>query len=144
MSQQPYRIEILNNCICVTLRGHWDMATNIQYLSSLANTLNSRKGASFHLLVDMRTWGVSASAVSQRIKGHIHLDRRNQISEIWLQSKGVDVEHIADKFSGEQHFTLHRTSSVDSFLDKVEHVCGQDNKQAVVAWLKRNTVDKQN
>ncbi|NDV92493.1 arginine decarboxylase [Alteromonas sp. 345S023] len=144
MSQQPYRIEILNNCICVTLRGHWDMATNIHYLSSLANTLNSRKGSSFYLLVDMRTWVVPASAVSQRIKGHIHLDRRNQMSELWLQSGSADVEHIADKFSGEQHFTLHRISTVDLFLEKVEQVCGHDNKLTVAEWLERNTIDKQN
>ena len=46
MYQPPYKIENLDNWICITLRGVWDMATNIQYLSALANELNAKKGKS--------------------------------------------------------------------------------------------------
>lgn len=144
MSQQPYRIEVVKNCICVTLRGHWDMTTNIQYLSTLANTLNDRKGSSYHLLVDMRTWVVPISAIAEKIKGHIQLDRRNQLSEIWLQSEEADIEHIADKFHDEHHFTLHRITDVQGFIDKVELLCGHESKKHIEAWLDRNPIDKQN
>ena len=144
MYQPPYKIENLDNWICITLRGVWDMATNIQYLSALANELNAKKGKSFNIAVDMRGWVVPFSEITERIKAPIHLDRRNQRCEVWLEEQGMKVDHIADKFFNEQHVKLTRTYSSSDFLAHINVLENEPLVSHMSQWLQQNQVDKQN
>lgn len=136
MSGNPFRrsfdIEIFQNCILVTLRGHWDMGTNVNYLGELSAVLQSRRGRAFHLFVDIRSWSSTKTDTVIRIKDSIHLDRRNQLSELWLEDETTDANHIAQRYFENQHFTFKRTNDVSTFLD---YVC-ERVEPSVMAYVK--------
>ena len=120
MSTAPFRIEQFRNCIVVTLRGKWNMTTNIQYLATLSEILKTRKGRPFHLFVDMRSWQIPKSDTFNQIKAPLKLGRRNQLSEMWLEDETTDADHIAEKFftlsSNKLSFKLQRTHDVTVFM----------------------------
>jgi len=134
-SYRPFDIEIFQSCILVTLRGHWNMVTNVNYLGELADVLQSRKGKSFHLLVDMRCWSIPDTDVSRRIKEPVQLDRRNQLSELWLEDDKTDANHIAENFIASQPFTFSRTKDVNTFLSDVEKRVEPSVMQYVTSWI---------
>ena len=144
MSKQHYHIEVFQDLILVTLRGRWDMNTNIQYLAAFGDTLKARRGKAFHIIVDMRTWEVPNSVSFAKMKAPIQLDRRNQLSETWLEDGETVVDHIAAKFFNEQNFTLHRTKDHDSFMSRVDLVFDIETKAYVQDWVAASAVDKQN
>ena len=134
-SYRPFDIEIFQNCILVTLRGHWDMGTNISYLGELSDVLQGRKGKSFHLFVDMRSWSIPNTDILRRIKEPVQLDRRNQLSELWLEDDKTDANHIADKFFEIQPFTFSRTNNVSTFLNDVGNRVEPSVMQYVTSWI---------
>ena len=71
MSKQHYHIEEFHDVILVTLRGCWNLNTNIQYLATFGDILNARRGKAFYIIVDMRTWRVPHSESFARIKAPI-------------------------------------------------------------------------
>ncbi len=144
MLKQHYHIEVFQDLILVTLRGRWDMNTNIQYLAAFGDTLKARRGKAFHIIVDMRTWEVPNSVSFAKMKAPIQLDRRNQLSETWLEDGETVADHIAAKFFNEQNFTLHRTKDQDSFMTRVDVVFDTETKAYVQDWITANAVDKQN
>ncbi|CAD5248273.1 conserved hypothetical protein [Alteromonas sp. 38] len=144
MSNQYYHIEVFQDLILVTLRGRWDMSTNIQYLATFADTLNARRGKAFHIIVDMRSWEVPDSEFFARMKAPIQIDRRNQKIEIWLEDDKTVADHIAAKFFNEQNFTLHRTKNQDSFIRQVDSVFSGETKAYILEWVSRQVIDKQN
>jgi hypothetical protein len=144
MSNQYYHIEVFQDLVLVTLRGRWDMSTNIQYLAAFGDTLRARRGKAFHVLVDMRTWKVPNSVTFAKMKAPIHLDRRNQKIEIWLEDDDTVADHIAAKFFNEQNFTLHRTKDQDSFMTQVDVVFDIETKAYIQNWITASAVDKQN
>ncbi len=144
MSKQHYHIEVFQDLILVTLRGRWDMNTNIQYLAAFGDTLKARRGKAFHIIVDMRTWEVPNSVSFAKMKAPIQLDRRNQLSETWLEDGETVADHIAAKFINEQNFTLHRTKDHDSFMSRVDLVFDIETKAYVQDWVAASAVDKQN
>ena len=144
MSKQHYHIEEFHDVILVTLRGCWNLNTNIQYLATFGDILNARRGKAFYIIVDMRTWRVPHSESFARIKAPIQIDRRNQKIEIWLEDDDTVADHIAAKFSNEQNFTLHRTKDLDSFIGQVDSVFEAETKAHIHEWLSRHAIDKQN
>lgn len=143
MSTVPYEIRQVDNCYLVTLRGKWNMSTNIQYLAQLSETLKSRKGRSFHLLVDMRTWQIPNSNIYNQIKAQMKLDRRNQLGELWLEDECTDYGNIAEKFLSEQKFVLERTNTVDAFLRSVAKRAGEVAANDIKNWVENEEFDKQ-
>lgn len=144
MASQYYHIEKFQDCILVTLRGSWNISTNIQYLSSLAEVLEARKGKKFRLLVDMRDWQVPSTPSAKRIKAAFHLDRRNQYAEIWLVNNATKSDDLEDKFFNHVSFSPKRAHTVKQFMD---YVCNNDSNEQrayILDWLERNSVDKQN
>ncbi|MDO6566938.1 arginine decarboxylase [Alteromonas sp. 1_MG-2023] len=144
MSNKHYQIEVFKDVILVTLRGDWDMNTNIQYLAFFADTLKSRRGKAFHVLVDMRTWKVPDSVSFAKMKAPIQLDRRNQLSETWLEDGETVADHIANKFFNEQNFTLQRTKDIESFMQQVDSMFGAKTKAHIFDWQAAHAVDKEN
>lgn len=144
MSDKHYQIEVLDDIVLVTLRGQWDMSTNIQYLAAFAEALNARRGKAFHIIVDMRTWVVPNTTLFTRIKAPIQIDRRNQRSEFWLEGPTSYVDHIAEKFAYEQNFQLLRNNDENAFLEHIEAAFSEDTTVRIVEWLARHAVDKQN
>ena len=144
MSKQHYHIDVFQDLILVTLRGRWDMNTNIQYLATFGDTLKARRGKAFHVIVDMRSWEVPHSESFARMKAPIHLDRRNQKIEIWLEDDNTVADHIAAKFFNEQNFTLHRTKDHNLFMTQVDSVFDNETKAYIQDWITANAVDKQN
>jgi len=134
-SHRPFDIEIFQNCILVTLRGHWDMGTNISYLGELSDALQSRRGKPFHLFVDMRSWSIPNTDISRRIKEPVQLDRRNQLSELWLEDDTTDANHIAEKFLKNQPFTFSRTNDVTTFLSDVDKRVEPSVMAYVTSWI---------
>jgi hypothetical protein len=139
MSGNPFHrsfdIEIFQNCILVTLRGNWDMVTNVNYLGELADVLQDRRGKPFHLLVDMRSWSIPNTDISRRIKEPVQLDRRNQLSEFWLEDDKTDANHIAEKFFENQPFIFNRTNDVTTFLSDVTKRVEPSMMDYVTSWI---------
>ena len=139
MSTTPFHIEPFRNCILVTLRGKWDMSTNIQYLAKLSECLKTRKGRPFHLFVDMRGWQTPNSDTFNQIKAPIKLDRRNQLSETWLEDDETDVEHIAQKFFKSPQinlgFELERTQNISEFIAYCEAKADKIVIDYVQTWI---------
>ncbi|WP_334065154.1 arginine decarboxylase [Alteromonas genovensis] len=134
-SYRPFDIEIFQNCILVTLRGHWDMGTNINYLVELSDILQSRKGKPFHLFVDMRSWSSTKTETVIRIKDSIQLDRRNQLSELWLEDDTTDANHIAQRYLENQPFTFSRTNDVTTFLSDIDKRVEPSVMAYVTSWI---------
>lgn len=143
MSKQHYHIEVFQDLILVTLRGRWDMSTNIQYLAALGDTLNARRGRAFDIIVDMRTWEVLDSVAFARMKAPIQLDRRNQRSEVWLEDETTNAEHIAAKFFNEQNFKLKRTKNTGAFLKTIDPIFDDEAKAHIIEWATRHDLDEQ-
>ncbi|WP_334038686.1 arginine decarboxylase [Alteromonas macleodii] len=139
MSTTPFHIEPFRNCILVTLRGKWDMSTNIQYLAKLSDCLKTRKGRPFHLFVDMRSWQIPNSDTFNQIKAPIKLDRRSQLSETWLEDEATDADHIAEKFfsapSIKLGFELERTQSIPEFITLCEEKADNVVIDYVRTWI---------
>lgn len=139
MSTTPFHIEQFRNCIFVTLRGKWNMSTNIQYLAHLSDCLKTRKGRPFHLFIDMRTWQVPQSDTFNQIKAPIKLDRRNQLSETWLEDDETDAEHIAQKFFKSSTvnlgFELERTQNISEFIAYCEEKADKIVIDYVRTWI---------
>lgn len=135
----PFHIELFRNCMLVTLRGKWTMSTNIQYLGKLSESLKARQGKPFHLFVDMRGWQIPKSDNFNQIKSSITLDRRNQLSELWLENEETDAEHIAQKFfnssSTKLGFTLIRTHNVIDFITHCEDKADDVAMEYVRTWI---------
>lgn len=138
-SHRPFDIEIFQNCILVTLRGHWDMGTNVNYLGELSDALQSRRGKPFHLFVDMRSWSSTKTETVIRIKDSIQLDRRNQLSELWLEDDATDANHIAQRYLEKQPFTFSRTKDVNTFLSDVEKRVEPSVMAYVTSWIETAT-----
>ncbi|OJF70967.1 arginine decarboxylase [Alteromonas sp. V450] len=133
-----YNIEQFKNCILVTLRGNWTMATNIQYLAVMAEEINKRKGRPFHLIVDMRSWQIPTAKSFTQMKAAIKIDRRNQVSELWLEDDETNADHVAQKFFAETKFTLSRTKSVTDFIEQCAQKADDSVVQYVKIWLSNN------
>ncbi|WP_334030806.1 arginine decarboxylase [Alteromonas sp. P256] len=138
-SHRPFDIEIFQNCILVTLRGHWGMGTNVTYLGELSDALQSRKGKPFHLFVDMRSWSSTKTETVIRIKDSIQLDRRNQLSELWLEDDTTDANHIAQRYLENQPFTFSRTNDVNTFLSDVDKRVEPSAMTYVTSWIETAT-----
>jgi hypothetical protein len=139
MPTAPFNIEQFHNCLLVTLRGKWDMATNILYLAQLSESLKRRRGRPFHLLVDMRTWQIPKSDSFNQMKAPIKLDRRNQLSEVWLENEDTDADHIADKFFNEQRFPLTRTKDEQTFLAHSKTLVDEVVMSYIRSWIENDT-----
>jgi hypothetical protein len=139
MPTAPFNIEQFHNCLLVTLRGKWDMATNILYLAQLSESLKRRRGRPFHLLVDMRTWQIPKSDSFNQMKAPIKLDRRNQLSEVWLENEDTDADHIADKFFSEQRFPLTRTKDEQTFLAHSKTLVDEVVMSYIRSWIENDT-----
>ena len=139
MPTAPFNIEQFHNCLLVTLRGKWDMATNIQYLAQLSESLKRRRGRPFHLLVDMRTWQIPKSDSFNQMKAPIKLDRRNQLSEVWLENEDTDADHIANKFFSEQRFSLTRTKDEQIFLAHSKTLVDEVVMSYIRSWIENDT-----
>ncbi|MBJ2129154.1 arginine decarboxylase [Alteromonas sp. IB21] len=139
MSTTPFQIEQFRNCMLVALRGKWTMSTNIQYLAKLSESLKARQGRPFHLFVDMRGWQIPKSDNFNQIKSSITLDRRNQLSELWLENDETDAEHIARRFfnspSTKLGFTLFRTKNVSDFITHCEDKADDVVMEYVRSWI---------
>jgi hypothetical protein len=148
MPMAPYHIEQFKNCILVTLRGEWDMATNIRYLGELSDCLEKRSGKPFHLIVDMRVWQDPRSDSNIKMKSTIKLDRRNQLSELWLEDDNSETDHIVENFFTDIAFTLDRTKHFSTFIALCETKAEPVVVDYIKSWVSRNTerdeVDKQN
>lgn len=120
------------------------MSTNIHYLSTLTSSLQTCNSKAFHMVVDMRGWQIPYDAVSEKIKAPIHLDRRNQRSEIWLEDCNTLADHIADKVSSEQSVHLLRTDSTSRVIEWVKQQSSPSVTEHIRQWLVDNKVDKQN
>jgi len=140
----PFTIEIFQNYLLVGLRGKWDMSTNIHYLSKLASSLQRCNGKAFHMVVDMRGWQIPNDTISEKIKAPIHLDRRNQRSEIWLEDSNTVADHIAEKVASEQSVHLLRTDSTSRVIEWVRQYSSAAAAERISQWLADNKVDKQN
>lgn len=140
----PFTIEIFQNYLLVVLRGQWGMSTNIHYLSTLASSLKACNSKAFHIIVDMRGWEIPNDTVLEKIKAPIHLDRRNQRNEIWLEDSNTIADHIADKVSSEQSVNLLRTDSTSRVIEWVKRQSSSPVAEHISQWLADNTVDKQN
>lgn len=134
-SHRPFDIEIFQSCILVTLRGNWNMVTNVSYLGELSDVLQSRGGKPFHLFVDMRSWSIPNTDISRRIKEPVQLDRRNQLSELWLEDDKTEANHIAEKFFANQPFTFSRTNDVTTFLSDVDKRVEPSVMTYVTSWI---------
>lgn len=139
MPTAPFNIEQFHNCLLVTLRGKWDMATNIQYLAQLSESLKRRRGRPFHLLVDMRTWQIPKSDSFNQMKAPIKLDRRNQLSEVWLENEDTDADHTANKFLSEQRFSLTRTKDEQVFLTHSQTLVDEVVMSYIRSWIENDT-----
>lgn len=115
------------------------MATNILYLAQLAESLKRRRGRPFHLLVDMRTWQIPKSDSFNQMKAPIKLDRRNQLSEMWLENEDTDADHIADKFLTEQRFSLTRTKDQQTFLAHSKTLVDEVTMAYITSWIENDT-----
>jgi hypothetical protein len=144
----PYHIEQFKNCILVTLRGEWDMATNIRYLGELSDCLEKRSGKPFHLIVDMRVWQDPKSDSNMKMKSTVKLDRRNQQSELWLEDDDSETNHIVENFFLDVAFTLDRTKDVSAFMQLCENKAEPIVVDYIKSWVARNSqrdeIDKQN
>lgn len=119
------------------------MSTNIHYLSTLALSLQTCNSKAFHMVVDMRGWQIPNDTLSEKIKAPIHLDRRNQRSEIWLEDSDTVADHIADKVTSEQSVHLLRTDSTSRVIEWVSKQSSPSVTEHISQWLADNTVDKQ-
>ncbi|MEC8232271.1 MAG: arginine decarboxylase [Pseudomonadota bacterium] len=135
----PYHIEQFKNCILVTLRGDWDMATNIRYLGELSDCLKQRSGKPFHLIVDMRSWQDPKSDSNMRMKSTIRLDRRNQLSELWLEDENSDTGHIVENFFADVSFPLDRTQSLTEFFSLCETKAEPLVVEYIKSWVAQNS-----
>lgn len=135
----PYHIEQFKNCILVTLRGDWDMATNIRYLGELSDCLKQRSGKPFHLIVDMRSWQDPKSDSNMRMKSTIRLDRRNQLSELWLEDENSDTGHIVKNFFADVSFPLDRTQSLTEFFSLCETKAEPLVVEYIKSWVAQNS-----
>tara|TARA_Y100000034_G_scaffold6266_1_gene6889 strand:- start:2378 stop:2797 length:420 start_codon:yes stop_codon:yes gene_type:complete len=133
-----YKIEQFKNCILVTLRGNWTMATNIEYLAVMAEEINKRKGRPFHLIVDMRSWQIPTAKTFTQMKAAIKIDRSNQVSELWLEDEDTKANHIAEKFFAETKFTLSRTKSITDFIEQCAQKADDNVVQYIKIWLTHN------
>ena len=115
------------------------MATNIQYLAKLSECLKTRKGRPFHMFVDMRTWQIPKSDTFNQIKAPIKLDRRSQLSEIWLEDETTDADHIAEKFLTSPmvnlRFRLQRTQDISDFLKHGEQKADVVTLEYIRTWV---------
>ncbi|MAI64148.1 arginine decarboxylase [Alteromonas hispanica] len=134
-SKRTFDIETYQNCILVTLRGHWDTATNISYLGELTTTLQKRNGKPFHLLVDIRAWSTPDSEIDSRIRQPIQLDRRNQLSELWLEDENTNADHIAKKYFVNEAFVLERTQDAGVFLGLASERVEPSTMAYVKSWV---------
>ncbi len=95
-----FHINIVKNVIQVRLEGVWDLATDIQYLSELAQHMRSCHNRPWGLVVDMRKWIVADDILNFKSKINIQMDRRNQVLECWLvgnMDQGNHVIHFIEK-----------------------------------------------
>lgn len=91
------------------------------------------------MFVDMRTWQIPKSDTFAQIKAPIKLDRRSQLSEIWLEDDATDADHIAAKFSTSPlvnlGFRLQRTQDISDFIKHCEQKADVVALEYIRTWV---------
>ncbi|WP_051275464.1 hypothetical protein [Aestuariibacter salexigens] len=105
-------IDRIRNIIVVETYGIWDIPTDYEYLSALAETMNLMRGNPWYVFVDMREWVVPDAISQSPFKSDVVLTRSNQMSECWLVAEPAQGEHIAPFFE-KARVPLIRTTTVE-------------------------------
>lgn len=89
--ESGYRINTQGTMLNVDLFGHWNMATDISYLTDLAAAIEKIGEKPWGMLVDMRDWSLKSlpDNIFEQNVANVHLDRRFQVSECWIV-EGMD------------------------------------------------------
>ncbi|GGW90434.1 hypothetical protein GCM10007391_25810 [Alteromonas halophila] len=124
----------MGHCFVVRKSGLWELSTDLQYISELADILNKRQGNAFYLIVDMRGMRVPQEVKSNNEKYPIFLDRRNQKGEIWLLDDFAQADHLL-KYFKQVSFALKRTTSRDECVEWLAQYLSPSEADAVTTWL---------
>ncbi|WP_339901212.1 hypothetical protein [Paraglaciecola polaris] len=79
-----YQINVKSRLIIVHTSGEWTLQTDMAYLSDLGEAMQSMRGNTWAVLVDMRGWLAPKSVSTSPLKSDVTLDRRNQKLECWI------------------------------------------------------------
>ncbi len=134
MANKKYHIQCVDNCFLVKKTGSWDLSTDLQYISELADALVKRQGNAFYLIVDMRGLQVPDDVKHAKQRYPVILDRRNQLGEIWLLDDPQQSSHLLTYFE-HVRFELQQTTQRDAFLQWLSARLTPRTLQAVTRWL---------
>ncbi len=134
MTSSAYSIQTVKNVILVRKRSPWNTATDIAYLSDLAQEISLQKKQPFYVLVDMRSWEYPEEMRFSKVTADIHFDRRSQKGECWLLNQPNQAQHLLKYFIN-QHFSLVRTTEVQDVLDWLQQPGVAQVHDTIAQWL---------
>lgn len=138
MSSPHFRIEHAGNCLLCTLRGTWSLATDIQYLATLAEETKSKKGQAYILIADIRSWQPPEAELIEKVVSPLQFDSRNQQGEFWLEDEHTRADYIAQNLKPMKNASLIRSRSPSDLLTFVSENCVKETYQGVAKWLQNN------
>lgn len=99
-NEAAFAVDIVGNVIHVKLRGLWTIQADLAYLTLLGEKIQTMRGNSWAIYVDMRGWIMPLSVYDSEFSSKIQLDRRNQKAECWVMDdfkQGEMLLHFLEK-----------------------------------------------
>lgn len=110
MKKPSFTINRTTRLITIRLDGEWNSAIDLEYLSELASTMQQMRQGTWAIVVDIRSWYIDPDTAKQNTNYSLHLDRRNQLAEVWIVREHNQAKHL-DVFFDPLNFTPARVTS---------------------------------
>ncbi len=140
MSLKSFAIRSVKNLILIKLSGEWSMATDLSYLSELAEHISRFRSRKYCIFADMRGWQLEQPIKQEVAKTDVRFDRRSQKGECWLQATVNQAEHLVKFFDG-LRFPLYRTTDTKDALDWAHEMLDEELHSQVSQWIETDIDD---